>query len=400
MSIASSKLPDSAIVERLLQIVLVFAMTLPMLILYATSTLGPLLSQDLHFESVLLGYLVMSSFGLAAVLSLCAGAIVDYIGSRSALLVLFYAIATAFTLIALAENFYGLVVAAAICGIAQALANPVTNLLIAQQIPSEKKAKVVGLKQSGVQLAALFAGLVLPAIAFHYGWRTAFSIIVPVAVLFGITTLLIIPKQHTRAGKGVTFSAPTSLLLWLMGTQFCVGIALSAFVTFLPTFASQQGMPLFWADMLIAVLGIMGMFSRIMLTPMGAKLKDESLLLFGLIAIAACAMAITMHTDPESHWRLWVGAVGVGLTAVGTNAIAMSMLIRDPAFGPVTTASSYVSFAFFSGFALGPPLYAALSGYSGNLLLSWGALISVLCAACMMTVILASVRRHKVQALT
>ena len=182
MLIASSKLPNSAIVECLLQIVLIFAMTLPMLILYTTSTLGPLLSQDLQFESELLGYLVMSSFGLAAVLSLCAGTIVDSIGSRSVLLVLFYAVAAAFALIALAENFYGLVVAAAICGIAQALANPVTNLLITQQIQPEKKARVVGLKQSGVQLAALLAGLVLPAIAIHYGWRTAFCIVVPVAV--------------------------------------------------------------------------------------------------------------------------------------------------------------------------------------------------------------------------
>lgn len=40
-------------------------------------------------------------------------------------------------------------------------------------------------------------------------------------------------------------------------------------------------------------------------------------------------------------------AVGVGLTAVGTNAIAMSILIRDPAFGPVTIASSYVRLPSF-----------------------------------------------------
>ena len=399
MPIAFSKPPHIAIVEYMLKIVLVFAMTLPMLILYATSTLGPLLSLDLHFDPILQGYLITSSFGLAAVLSLCAGAIVDYIGSRCALLMLFYTIAVAFALIATAETFYGLIMAAGICGIAQALANPVTNLLIAQQIQPEKKARVVGLKQSGVQFAALLAGFVLPAITFQYGWRIAFSSVVPVAVLFGVVTLFIIPKQHVRTSNRLAFSYPNSLLRWLMGIQFCVGISLSAFVTFLPTFATQQGMSLFWAGILIVVFGIMGMLSRIMLTPMGAKLKDESLLLFVLIAIAACAMAITMQTDLESHWRLWVGAVGMGLTAVGTNAIAMSMLIRDPIFGSVATASSFVSFAFFAGFALGPPLYAVLSSYSGSLLLGWGTLISVLCVACVMTVTLASARRHKAQAL-
>lgn len=382
-------------VTCVLQVILIFAMALPMLILYAISTLGPLLILDLHLESASLGYLIMSSFGLAAVLSLGAGAIVDYIGSRAGLWVLFYATAAAFTLIATAETLLGLILAAAICGIAQALANPVTNSLIAQQIQPEKKARVVGLKQAGVQLAALFAGLILPAIALKYGWRTAFGSIVPVAIIFGCMAFFIISKPLSQTIKRLIFSYPNSLLRWLMGIQFCVGIALSAFVTFLPTFATQQGMTLFWANMLIAVFGIMGMFSRILLTPLGAKLKDESVMLFALIATAACAMAITMHADLESQWLIWIGTIGMGLSAVGTNAIAMSMLVRDPAFGPVAMASSFISFAFFAGFALGPPLYIALSKYPDKSLLGWEVLISVLCTACIMTIVLAFARRTK-----
>jgi len=93
------------------QVILLLAMALPMLVLYAVSTLGPLLSRDLAFEPALLGYLVMSSFGLAAILSLWAGAIVDYLGSRYALMTLFCAIALAFALIAAVKSFYGLVMA-------------------------------------------------------------------------------------------------------------------------------------------------------------------------------------------------------------------------------------------------------------------------------------------------
>lgn len=389
----------TVIVDIGFRIVLVFAMALPMLILYAISTLGPLLGRDLRFEPALLGYLVMSSFGLAAILSLWAGAIVDRMGSRYALMVLFSAIALAFTLMATVKDFYGLVAATAICGIAQALANPVTNLLIAQQVPPDKKAKVVGLKQSGVQVAALFAGLILPGIAFQYGWRAALGMIVPVALLFAISTPLFTPGKRGGTVKGFMFSLPNSLLLRLMGIQFCVGISLSAFVTFLPSFAIRQGMPLSLAGTLIAVFGVMGIISRIVLTPIGAKLKDESLLLLILITIAACTIAVTMLASPETHWRLWIGAIGMGLTAVGTNAIAMSMLIRDPAFGPVTAASGFVSVAFFGGFALGPPLYGALSSYSEGLL-GWSTLIGVLLCACIMSLALASTRRSKTQAST
>jgi MFS family permease len=295
------------------------------------------------------------------------------------------------------QNFYGLIAAVGVCGIAQALANPVTNLLIAQQVPPEKKAMVVGLKQAGVQLSALFAGLVLPGIAIATSWRFALGIIIPLSFIFIITTPFITPKKHTGTGKGFKLSLPNPLLFRLMSIQFCVGISLSAFVTFLPTFATQQGMPLSLAGTLIAVFGAMGIISRMVLTPMGAKLKDESLLLLALIAIAAIAMAITIQASPEQYWPLWVGAVGVGLTAVGTNAIAMSMLIRDSAFGAVTFASGFVSVAFFGGFALGPPLYGVLSDYSGGVLLSWVTLISVLVAGCVMALSLAAARRRNLQ---
>lgn len=263
MPITTPSPRSTTVVDIGFRVVLVFAMALPMLILYATSTLGPLLGRDLRFEPALLGYLVMSSFGLAAILSLWAGAIVDRMGSRYALMVLFSAIALAFALMATVKNFYGLVAAGAVCGIAQALANPVTNLLIAQRVPPDKKAKVVGLKQSGVQVAALFAGLILPGIALQYGWRVALGMIVPVALLFAISTPLFTPGKQGGPVKGLMFSRPNSLLLRLMGIQFCVGISLSAFVTFLPSFAIRQGMPLSLAGTLIAVFGVMGIISRI-----------------------------------------------------------------------------------------------------------------------------------------
>lgn len=377
-----------------LQIVLMIAMTLPMLVLYAISTLGPFLVHDLNIRPGLLGYFTLGSFGLAAVLSLWAGPFVDRFGSRSSLIVLFSVVALAFTLIATIPGFSGLVAAVAVCGIAQALANPVTNLLIAQQIPPEKKAFVVGLKQSGVQVAALFAGLVLPSIATEFGWRAAFGVIVPLAIVFAMTAPFVAPKNHTRKNRGFKLSPPSSLLLLLMAVQLCVGIALSAFVTFLPIFATQQGLSASLAGIMVAVFGAMGIISRLVLTPMGARLRDESLLLFALIAISAIAIWVTMQADPASNWKLWVGAVGVGLTAVATNAIAMGMLLRDPAFGTVTIASGLLSAAFFAGFALGPPAYGIISSSADGFAGGWSALIGVLLLGCMLALVLAFVRRR------
>ncbi|CAG0943118.1 hypothetical protein BROC_02139 [Candidatus Brocadiaceae bacterium] len=377
------------------RVVLLVAMALPMLVLYATSTLGHYLSADLQFEHHLIGFLITSSFGVAAVLSLWAGNIVDYLGSRQSLRLLFATIVVAFIVVITTPNFYGLVGAAAICGIAQALANPVTNLLIAQQVPPAQKAGVVGLKQSGVQLSALFAGLVLTKVAADYGWRVAFGSIIPIALLFLLAVPSVTPKQHQAVNKSFALPTINPLVARLMSVQFCVGLSLSAFVTYLPTFAALQGMPKTLAGSLIAVFGVMGILSRIILTPLGAKLRDESWLLLTLVIIAALSVVITIQATPEYYLPLWVGAIGVGLTAVGTNAIAMSMLIRDPKdFGHVPTASGLVSVAFFGGFAIGPALYAALSYYSGSLALSWNTVIGIFLLSGVMAVLLA-VARHK-----
>ena len=373
------------------RIVLVLAMALPMLVLYAVSTLGLILSHDLGFPPTWLGFLVMSSFGLASLLSPWAGAFVDRFGSRVGLMLLFAVIAGAFALMVSVEHFYGLAAASALCGIAQALANPVTNLLIAERVAPAGRARVVGLKQSGVQFAALFAGLVLPSFALTYGWRWALAPVIPVALLLFATTPLITPKTHQDAGRGFALAAPNGLLLHLMSIQFCVGVSLSSFVTFLPTFASHQGLSPALAGSLIAVFGVMGIFSRIVLTPFGAKLNDESYLLLALLTVAALALAVTMQAAPDSQWHLWVGAVGVGLTAVGTNAIAMSMLIRDARFGRVAVASGFVSVAFFGGFSLGPPLYGHLAANSS--VLGWSFLIGVLLLGGVMAMRLAGARQ-------
>ncbi|MGE8323514.1 MAG: MFS transporter, partial [Pseudomonas sp.] len=70
---------------------------------------------------------------------------------------------------------------------------------------------------------------------------------------------------------------------------------------------------------------------------------------------------------PQAWMWLWVGSIGMGLTAVATNAVAMSMVLRDRAFGTPAASASLLSVGFFAGFALGPPLFGALlraRGYS------------------------------------
>lgn len=364
----------------ILTAILTFAMTLPMLIFYAIGVLGPTLVTDLKIDTGWLGILTMSTFGLASLLSLWAGTFVNNLGSRYSLAFLFWSTLLAYALMALLPGFVGLVVALLFCGFAQALANPVTNLIIAEAVEPRYKAGMVGIKQSGVQVSALFAGLCLPSLSLHFGWRGALFTIVPVALVLALLAPRLVVKQPAKNNR-FSVMKPGKKLSLLMAIQLCVGMVLSSFITFLGVFASAQGASPVMIGYLIGLFGFMGIFSRVFLTPLGGKMRDESLLLLSLIGLSILVLLIVPLASPNRYWPLWLCAVGMGATVVATNAIAMSMLLRDKQFGAPAPSAGLLSCGFFAGFTVGPPLFGWLQSTQYHFSAGWIMLLSVLTLA-------------------
>ncbi|MEJ2633539.1 MAG: MFS transporter [Acidihalobacter sp.] len=376
---------------------LTLAMGMPMMVFYAIGVLGPQLIADLDISQERLGWLTTSAFGLAAVLSPWVGTLVQRIGSRSGLKSLFLLVALSFTLMVLLPGFWGMVVALLFCGVAQSLANPATNQAIAQAVPPGRKATVVGLKQSGIQASALVAGLVLPSLSFWFGLRGAFAVWVPVALLLAyISTRLIPPKAvGPAAAQPFKVERPNSRLSMLMAIQFCAGLALSSFITFLGVYAHQLGVSAQLIGAMVGGFGVMGILSRVLLTPIGSRLRDETVLLFMLFLLPIAALLVMRLADHERYWPLWVGVLGMGLTVVATNAIAMSMLLRDPRFGLPARTAGMLSVGFFGGFAVGPPLFGVLLTLPGGYSVAWQFLLGALVAGSLLCVGLYRLRNRK-----
>lgn len=375
-----------------LRICLTLAMALPMFGLYAVGVLGPTLSRDLQIAPDSLGLFTLGTFGLAAVLSPWAGPIVDRLGAQRGLVLLFLTVALTYGLMVGMPGFGALVAVGTVGGVAQALCNPVTNLIIAQQVPPAQKAQVVGLKQAGVQLAALFAGLALPAAASHLGWRAVLGGMVPVSLWLAVAAWHLVQPGVRGPAKPWALVRPNPRLSLLMGVQLATGLALSAFVTFLPSFAIARGVSPSEAGALIAAFGLTGWVARVVLTPLGARLREESNLLFVLLVLAAVAVAATRWAE-QGQAPLWVASIGMGASAVACNAIAMGMLLRDPALGTPASASGWLSSAFFAGFALGPPLAGWGISVTGGFVAVWSGTSLVLCVGAGAALALARLRR-------
>ncbi len=111
------------------------AMATSMVSLYAVSALAPFLVADLGLSRAEVGGLVTVTFAVAAAVSLVAGRLVDSRGARTGLLLLAGVVGTALLAASFAGSYAWLAGALAIAGVAQALANPATNVLVARQVP-------------------------------------------------------------------------------------------------------------------------------------------------------------------------------------------------------------------------------------------------------------------------
>jgi len=354
------------------------AMGLPMMVFYALGVLGPQLIADLGIDREHLGWLTTSAFGLAALLSPWAGALVARIGSRNGLLALFLLVALSFSLMAVLPGFVGVVVALSFCGVAQALANPATNQAIAHTAGAPKAA-LVGLKQAGVQLSALITGLALPALSAALGWRLALACWVPLALLLALW----VPGRVAAPAAGprppLRLAPANGWLLRLMAIQACAGLCLSSFITFFGVYASSLGVSAGSIGLMVSCFGLMGIFSRLLLTPLGSRLRDETMLLGGLFLFGLLTLLVMQQASSTNHLPLWLGVIGMGLSLVASNAVAMSTLLRDARFGGVASSAGMLSLGFFGGIAVGPPVFGVLLRQPGGFAAAWTLLLFALC---------------------
>lgn len=354
-----------------LVVVLTLAMALPMLVLYAVGALGPQLVIDWGISRTQLGFLPATGFAVAAVLSLWSGRIVDRLGTHSATTILFLVVAVSFTAMSFAGGFGLLVAAIALCGVAQALSNPVTNRIIAERIPARARGVVVGIKQSGVQLAALAAGLGLPPVAALWGWHVALVWVTPVALACLVATIRLphAPRRPRTHSARLVPTASGRALSWLLGLQLCLGAGLATVTTFVPLYTHQDlGISEAHAALVLAGFGVSGIVSRVLWTAVAGRREDPlglQLVLALSAAIAAGALWLSSEVPAAGLALVWAGTIGVGATAVAANAVSMLIVISDRRFGPVGHASALASCGFFAGFVASPPLAGLLADTAG-----------------------------------
>lgn len=337
------------------------AMAFSMLQLFLLGALGPRLVGESVVSPTVLGLTTTIGFGTAAVLSPAGGRIVDRIGPRRSLVALLLLSAAALALIAAAPGAGLLLGAVALGGIPQALANPATNKSILAAVPPARRGAVTGLKQSGVQLGAFAAGLPLAALAGGLGWRGAVWTAAGAALLVGLWAWRALPADPPFAATGTRTSlVPRGAVAWLAVFSLFLGGGIASVNTYLALFGAQKlGLGPTAAGALVAVLGVTGIAGRVGWSKAARPGRAEWLP--GWLAIGALGAAVLLAAAVLAGPLVWLGAVAVGVFAVSGNAVTMVLVMQRAAPGRAGQDSALAAAGFFTGFAVGPPLFGLLA---------------------------------------
>lgn len=353
---------------------LALAMGAGPLVNHGFAALSPVLIDELGLSATRYGALWTVVFGVGALCTVPGGRLVDRFGPRPAMVGVFAAAAAGLAVAAFAPSYVWLVVAAVLGGLSQAQSNPATNLIISRTVPAGGQGVVLGVKQSGVQVAQFLVGLTLPTMALWWGRDTGFLVLALLPVLGLLATRPLVGPAPARPG-GARGSARERLpvhVWWVAAYAVVAGAAQQATNVYLPLYAHEGvGLPVARAGVLVAVVGGLGVVSRLLWGRGADRLPDTRAPLQWVAAVTVVAVTAMLAARWAGEWLLWAGATLFSAGSLAANVLIVLVVVRTVPVAAVGRASGWTSLALFGGFMLGPLLFGAMVDGTGGFVVPW-----------------------------
>ena len=181
-----------------------FATTVNYLDRQVIGILAPILKEDLGIGEAAYGDIV-SAFQLAyAIGMLLAGRIIDKLGTKIGYAVAFIGWSLAAMAHALAKGAFGFGAARAALGLTEAGNFPAAIKTTAEWFPKRERALATGIFNSGTNVGAIVAPIVVPWLTINWGWQAAFIATGAIGLVWLIFWFIFyeVPEKQKRLLKG------------------------------------------------------------------------------------------------------------------------------------------------------------------------------------------------------
>jgi MFS family permease len=263
-------------------------------------------------------------------------------------------------------------------GLAYGVTNPAAALILARHCPPERRNLVFSLKQTGVPLGGVVAGLLLPGITSWLGWQAALG----VACAGGLAlALVLLPSRAVwDEGRSPVRLSPAAVIgslraVWAMPALRALAMATFCYAAMQLTLMSfavillvgEVGWSLLAAGAAFSAMQATGAAGRVLWGAVADRLGRSAWVLSGLGFVSAGAAILTAGLGPDSAPG-WVLAVLLlfAATAIGWNGVFLAEVARIGGPEGAGRTTGAVMVFTFSGVVIGPALYSGVFWLAGS----------------------------------
>ncbi|MFO7747370.1 MAG: MFS transporter [Orrella sp.] len=381
-------------------IILTATLTIQALVAMALITLpvvAPVVAQSIGVSATYVGFYVGAVYLAAMFASILGGSAVKRWGAMQVSQVCLLFSATGLLLCAIPHPV-PMVIGALFIGIGYGPVTPASSHLLVKTTPPERLSLVFSIKQTGVPVGGMLAGMLVPQLEMVLNWQWAFVFVAIVCVICAISVNPLRRPLDTDRDPSVKPSLIKSLaqpvkLVWsdkalrtLAGVSFLYAITQLSLTTYLVTFLYEDlGWALVAGGLALAVSQAAGVGGRILWGWIADNwLGSGTMLMIVAALLALSALAVAFFTPETPHIWLYLVLIVFGATAIGWNGVFLAEVARQAPQGQAGLATGGTLGFTFLGVLCGPPLFGVAAsnlqsyGLSYALLILPAALILVL----------------------
>jgi len=361
-----------------------FATTINYVDRQVLGVLAPELQRVIGWNEIQYSNLVNAFQAAYAIGLLVAGGFMDRVGTRIgyAVAIGVWSIATMGT--ALVHTVLGFGVARFVLGLGDSGNIPASIKTVAEWFPKRERALATGIFNSGANIGAVVAPIVVPWLTVRYGWQAAFLVTGTLSALWLIPWLIIYraPHRHPRLSKselGYILSdppEPVEKIPWLkliahrQTWAFVIGKFMTDpiwwFIMFwLPKFLnSRYGLSLTelgWPLVIVYNMSTFGSVAGGWLSARFLKL-GWSMNRARKTAMLICALSVTPIMFAATASKLWMAVALVGLATASHQGWSANLFTLSSDMFPRRAVGSVVGIGGFGG-AIGGMVIATFTGF-------------------------------------
>lgn len=276
-------------------------------------------------------------------------------------------------------------VAAFLLGVGYGPSAPAGSDILMRTVPPARRHVVFSVKQAGVPLGGLVAGLLLPPIGMFWGFEAALicsaALAVIAALCLGARRVNLDDPSEVRPrvshGFGKLLAMPlemvrlvlaTSRLRLLAALGICLAVSQGIMLSFYPVLLTDgAGWSLAEAGSAFALLQGIGIAGRILMGWLADKVGSGRLMLALMCVASGVTMIAIAGCGPDTPTGVVLFlAAAAGITVISWNGIFMSELAMSAPAGMVGALTSAGTFLLFSGYVISPLIAQMTIIWSGE----------------------------------